>query len=75
MEGPLLAIPHPFIDCERVDDQRISLPVANLFPVEGGNGTFAMRAPIGGDSADSDSTKEAPQAEYVLRWAGRSVHT
>src|ERR1700674_4351795 len=51
MEPPGEVIPGPFIYRDYVDDQRISLPMADPFAVERGIWVFAMRTPIGGHHA------------------------
>src|ERR1700720_2773884 len=51
MKPPVGAVPYSLVDRDGVDDQRIALPVAALFAVEGGIRVLGMRTPIGGDHA------------------------
>src|SRR4029077_8596236 len=50
VDPPLIAMPNPFIDGHSVDDQCISIPMANTFAAEGGVWAGAMRTPIERDN-------------------------
>src|ERR1700674_2517003 len=49
VEPPAEIVPGPLVYTDGIDDQRISLPMADSFPVELGIRILAMRMPIQGD--------------------------